>query len=273
MLDQENAAKDVLDIIYELFLNNNGTQNKPEPLQRLIDFLEQSSQLIDEIDFVEEPEQFATDSAISGKSIFYTIKVIINSALKNPDLLAQRYSAFAMALLEIFQQQSNLQPDSADRRFRDPLWQNSYFLRAILQIYLAWKNELQQWLDVQPLTVADKQRVQFIINQLIAALAPSNLPVNPVALKRAEKTQGKSMVAGLINWVQDVCFNRAMPKQIKADAYEVGKDLAITPGAVVYRNEVLELIQYQPQTNKVHRKPILLIPPQINKFYICKCLS
>lgn len=268
MLDQENTAKDVLDIIYELFISNNGDLNKPEPLQRLIDFLAQSSQLIDEIDLSEETAQPATESAICGKSIFYTIKIIINSALNNPELLAQRYAAFAVTLLQILQEKSELQPDSSDRRFRDPLWHNSHFLRTLLQIYLAWKNELQQWLELQPLADTDKQRVQFIINQLVAALAPSNFPINPAALKRVEKTQGKSMVAGVINWVQDVCFNQAMPKQIKTDAYQVGKDLAITPGAVVYRNEVLELIQYQPQTNKVHRKPILLIPPQINKFYI-----
>lgn len=268
MLDQEDTEKDVLDVVCELFLQQ-GDGARHDPLQRLIDFLEQSKDVIDQISLMEKSAGSATDeSTLTGKSVVETLKLIINSAIKNPDLLADRYAAFSVALLEIFQQTSRIQPDPSDRRFRDSLWQDSVFLRSLLQIYLAWKQELQNWLDAQPLEDDDKKRMQFIIDQLVSALAPCNFPFNPVALKRAEKTQGKSMVAGVVNWVQDVCFNQAMPKQIKDNAYTLGKDLAITPGDVVYRNEVLELIQYKLQTNKVHRKPVLLIPPQINKYYI-----
>lgn len=265
MLGQENSEKDVLDFIYDIFLpKEDGART--EPLQRLIDFLEQSKAVIDQFSTVEPPS--AHESPIANKSVIDTFKLIINAAINNPEALAQRYASFSVSLLKIFQQTSDVEPDPADRRFRDSLWKDSVFLRALLQIYLVWKKELEQWLDEQILADDDKKRMQFIVNQLVSALAPCNLPINPAAVKRAEKTQGKSMVSGLINWVQDVCFNQAMPKQVKENAYILGKDLAITPGDVVYRNDVLELIQYKSQTNKVHRKPVLLIPPQINKYYI-----
>jgi len=265
MLGQENTEKDVLDFIYDIFLPKDGNA-RSEPLQRLIDFLEQSKDVIDQFSLLNASS--VPESPIANKSVIDTFKLIINAAINNPDALAQRYASFSVALLKIFQQNSDVEPDPSDRRFRDALWKDSVFLRSLLQIYLVWKKEVEQWLDEQALADDDKKRVQFIVNQWVSTLAPCNLPINPAAVKRAEKTQGKSMVSGLINWVQDVCFNQAMPKQVKENAYTLGKDLAITPGDVVYRNDVLELIQYKPQTAKVHRKPVLLIPPQINKYYI-----
>lgn len=267
MLEQEESAKDLLDRLYNLFVpSDNDAQS--EPLQRLIDFLNTSSQVIDHLQVEDTAEENQTESIFSGKSVLATIAQLINCALDNPEMLAQRYAAFSHHILEIVRGRSSLEPDPGDRRFRDPLWKESFFLRALVQIYLTWQQELQLWLCAQPLTQADKMRAEFILRQLVAALAPSNFPLNPSALKRAEKTQGKSFVAGIINWLQDVNFNHCMPQQIKRDAYTLGKDLAATNGSVVYRNDLLELIQYQPQTAKVHRKPILLIPPQINKYYI-----
>src|SRR5262249_33588737 len=100
------------------------------------------------------------------------------------------------------------------------------------------------------------------------ALAPTNfLFGNPAAIKRAVETGGASLLRGVQNLLGDLVTNGAMPSQVNRSAFQVGKDLAITPGAVVFRNEVLELLQYAPPTAEVRARPLLIVPPQINKYY------
>jgi polyhydroxyalkanoate synthase len=214
------------------------------------------------------PQQEARPSAIRGKGLLETLQLIIAQALQQPEILARHYAEFAREALEIFEHESGLAPERRDFRFKDSLWRESAFLRTLLQLYLAWCRSMQSWLEEQQLGPLDRKRVSFILEQLVAALAPSNLPINPAALRRAANTEGASVAAGLRHWIDDVLENRAMPRQIRADAYEVGKGLAATPGAVVFRNAQLELIQYAPQTPQVRHMPVLLTPPQINKYYV-----
>ncbi|MEM7059633.1 MAG: alpha/beta fold hydrolase [Pseudomonadota bacterium] len=205
--------------------------------------------------------------AADGRSFVDTIGVILTAAVDQPETLARHWGSFAGSLLKVLRQQSDLMPDPADRRFRDDLWQESPLLRCLMQAYLAWEDHLGAWADDQEFTEEDRRRVGFIFDQMVAALAPTNLPINPVALKRAEKSAGMSAVAGIKNFIHDVRYNRAMPRQINPGAYRIGVDLATTPGAVVLRTTEMELLQYGPQTEKVRDRPLLLIPPQINKYY------
>lgn len=238
--------------------------------------LQQLTQLLDElnrfVDFLHQRYFGATPppaaSGIKGKGLLQTIQQILARALTHPESLAKHYAAFAGEVLRALRQESDLTPDEHDRRFRDEAWRTIPFYRSLLQIYLAWSRTMQSWVDAQDFDERDRQRVRFVFDQLIAALAPSNLPLNPAALKRAEASEGASVVAGVKQWIDDVLHNHAMPLQIRPDAYEVGRDLAITPGAVVYRNAQLELIQYAPRTECVFRRPLLLLPPQINKYYV-----
>ncbi|SUD58493.1 poly(R)-hydroxyalkanoic acid synthase, class II [Ectopseudomonas oleovorans] len=100
------------------------------------------------------------------------------------------------------------------------------------------------------------------------AMAPSNSMANPAAVKRFFETGGKSLLDGLSHLAKDMVHNGGMPSQVNMEAFEVGKNLATTEGAVVFRNDVLELIQYKPITESVHERPLLVVPPQINKFYV-----
>lgn len=202
-----------------------------------------------------------------ARGLLHTLRVILAQALKQPDVLAKHYAAFAGEAMRILGGGSTLAPQPGDFRFKDKLWFDSVLMRTALQLYLAWSRTLQAWLDEQALDDKDKRRIDFVLKQLIAALAPSNLPLNPAALRRADTTQGESAVNGLRQWIDDVLHHHAMPRQIRPDAYVVGRDLAATPGAVVFRNEQLELIQYAPQAPAVRRRPVLVLPPQINKFY------
>jgi polyhydroxyalkanoate synthase len=188
--------------------------------------------------------------------------------LNEPSSLAKRYAQFARLVLEAARQELDLEPEPGDRRFKDPLWRTSPLHRTLLQVYLAWQKSLGAWVGEQRLTPDDEQRVRFVLDQLVAALAPSNLPLNPAALKRADTTEGASAVQGLKQWVDDALHHGAMPTQIRPDAFRVGEDLATTPGAVVYRYPLFELLQYDSLTPTVHSRPLLMVPPQINKYYI-----
>jgi polyhydroxyalkanoate synthase len=207
-------------------------------------------------------------SAFRGKGFAETLQLIIAQALRHPESLARHYAAFAGHALEILNNGSELKPDPRDFRFRDDAWGDSNFYRSLLQLYLAWAQTMQQWLNEQTFDDTDRKRVAFIFDQLIAAFAPSNLPLNPAALKRARESDGESAATGLRTWLGDIVTNYGMPRQIRPDAFALGRDLALSEGAVVLCTPQLELIHYRPRTDVVRGRPILLIPPQINKYYI-----
>jgi polyhydroxyalkanoate synthase len=127
---------------------------------------------------------------------------------------------------------------------------------------------LNRVLDRADTTDDDRERARFVLQLVTEAFAPTNsLLGNPGALQRITETGGKSLVYGLQNFVDDLINNFGMPRQVDERKFQVGRNLATTPGAVVYRDEVFELLQYQPQTPAVQRRPLLIVPPQINKFY------
>ncbi|HEY5724153.1 MAG TPA: alpha/beta fold hydrolase [Allosphingosinicella sp.] len=215
----------------------------------------------------EAESEAEADAYRDGKGLIATIRLLIAQILQAPESVAKHYADFAREALRVLEGESDIAPPPRDFRFKDRLWSESSFFRILLQLYLALDQAAQSWLDEQPIQPIDKRRIRFILEQLIAAVAPSNLPLNPAALRRADATEGGSVVDGVHNLLDDLLHNRAMPRQIKPNAYVIGRDLALTPGAVIYRNDLLELIQYAPQTDMVRSQPVLLIPPQINKFY------
>ncbi|MFH5774841.1 PHA/PHB synthase family protein [Paracoccus sp. NGMCC 1.201697] len=250
--------RDLSDIIEEML---SGGRNPVDKLTRL---LRVASDVLSS-----PPRQDAAPEAATGKGFLETLAHIVTLALDDSDMLARHLSAFAGDAVAILQQSGDavFEPSPKDRRFRDPLWRESPVLRGLMQIYFAWNSHVQDWLDAQPIEAADRLRIQFVLDQMKAALSPTNLPIHPSAIKRAESSAGRSAVQGLKNFALDLQANRGMPRQIRPGAYRLGETLAMTPGAVIFRNEQLELIQYAPQTDRVHMRPVLLIPPQINKYY------
>lgn len=250
---------DLADILEELF-----SGGKHDPIGKLERLMRVTSDVLSR----DTPQENTTDAAI-GKGFAETLAMVLSLAIDKPDLLAQHLAEFSKTVLDILMLRAEGAPEPApsDRRFRDPLWRESPVLRGLMQIYLTWGNSMQSWINAQDLSPQDKLRIDFILRQLAAAFSPSNLPLNPSALKRAEKSHGMSTVAGLKNFFRDIQHNRGMPRQVKPGFFKLGKNLATTPGAVVFRNEHLELIQYRAATEKVHHRPVCLVPPQINKFY------
>src|SRR5476651_1081837 len=114
----------------------------------------------------------------------------------------------------------------------------------------------------------DRARAHFAFSLLNDAVSPSNTLLNPLAIKELLNSGGNSVVRGMSNLFEDLLHNNGLPRQVSKHAFEVGKTVAVTPGSVVFRNELLELIQYKPMSEKQYARPILIVSPQINKYYI-----
>ncbi len=163
-------------------------------------------------------------------------------------------------------------PTTDDRRFRDPAWQENALFDYIKQSYLLtaqWMQDTVQ--EVEGLDKKTAKKVSFYTRQFADALAPTNfLMTNPEVLRETIESKGENLVRGLDNLLRDMERGDGELKitMTDMDAFEVGKDVAASPGEVVFRNDMMELIQYAPSTKNVHKRPLLMVPPWINKFYI-----
>ena len=186
-----------------------------------------------------------------------------------PRLVAGRGRDLAAELARIAMGTSPVQPSRRDRRFADPGWAGNPLLRRTMQAYLASAQAAEGVVAGAELDEADSERVGFVLTNLIDALAPSNNPLlNPAALKAAVDTGGGSILAGLRHFAADMAVAPRVPSMVEPDAYQVGVDLAVTPGSVILRTPQFELIQYRPATATVRQVPLLIVPPVINKFYV-----
>ncbi len=186
-----------------------------------------------------------------------------------PRTVTRRAGRLAAELAGIAKGSSQIAPQRRDRRFSDPAWNTNPLLRRTFQAYLALGRSAQDLLDDAELGWRDNTRLKFVLTNLIAASAPSNNPfISPAARKAAIDTGGLSLVRGMRAFASDMASAPHIPTMVEGNAFQVGTDLAVTPGAVVARTEVCELLQYQPATPTVRRFPLLLVPPMINKYYI-----
>jgi polyhydroxyalkanoate synthase len=156
-----------------------------------------------------------------------------------------------------------------DRRFSDPAWTENPYFHAVLLAYLSSSDFVRTLVAESGLDRARAAKAELGLELILDAVAPSNfLLTNPNAIKRAFDTAGVSLLRGARNFTLDLIQNKGMPRQVDASPFEVGRNLAVTPSKVVFRNELMELLQYEPQTEQVHEVPILCSPPWINKYYI-----
>ncbi len=160
-------------------------------------------------------------------------------------------------------------PVPADGRFSDAAWSDDVGWWALLQTYLVHARLVGDLVDAADLDRAAQAKARFTATLVADALAPSNFFVtNPLAIREAFATGGRSVLRGLANFLRDVADNDGWPRQVDTSAFVVGRDLAATPGRVVYRNELVEVMQYEPVTADVYEIPLVILPPWINRFYI-----
>src|SRR6476469_4307078 len=188
---------------------------------------------------------------------------------RQPGTVARRAGELARELAAIAAGRSELEPGRKDRRFADPAWTGNPLLHRAMQAHLASARTAWELIEDADLEWQDDERIRFTATNIVDALAPSNLPVvNPLSLKAAIDTGGRSALTGIRRMLRDLATPPRVPSMVEPDAFTVGDDLAATPGAVVFRTDVFELIQYRPTTETVRAVPLLMIPPTINKFYI-----
>ena len=160
-------------------------------------------------------------------------------------------------------------PDPRDARFSDTAWQSHPVYFGLMQLYLLNRDLLTDVVAAAGLPTHQQAKANMAAGLLCDALAPTNgLVGNPEALRTALRTRGASLAAGLRNLAHDLIYNDGWPSQVDVRPFALGENLAATPGKVVFRNELIELIQYTPTTDTVHEIPLLLCPPWINKYYI-----
>ena len=188
---------------------------------------------------------------------------------RRPSVGAERAETFARELASIGRGTSDRVPAKADKRFSDPAWQGNALLKRTMQAYLAANETVNKLFDDAELDWRDAERIRFLLDVITEGLSPSNNPfISPLGWKAIIDTGGLNVVQGLRRFLTDMASTPRIPSMVEPDAFTVGETLAVTPGAVVYRNEVCEVIQYTPQTEKVFTVPLLMVPPVINKFYI-----
>ncbi|HEX5811904.1 MAG TPA: alpha/beta fold hydrolase [Pseudonocardia sp.] len=159
--------------------------------------------------------------------------------------------------------------DPKDRRFADPAWGTNPVFYGIRLAYLSTCRYARDVLAAASVEDDVARKAELALNLALDAMAPTNFfAMNPAALKRAFDTAGASVVKGALTFLDDLANNNGRPRQVDASGFEVGRNLAATPGKVVFRNELMELIQYSPQTEQVHARPLLFSPPWINKYYV-----
>jgi polyhydroxyalkanoate synthase len=185
------------------------------------------------------------------------------------EYLTQFWRAWNSVLVKTFTlgARSAIQPDRGDKRFKDDAWQETPYYDLLKQSYLLAAKQLREMVDGAQVDDRTRLQLRFFARQYIDALSPSNFPAtNPEVIRTAIETRSASLGAGIQNLIEDIRKGRIT--RVNESAFEVGGNLAVTPGSVVFENKLIQLIQYTPQTAKVETTPLLIVPPCINKYYL-----
>ncbi len=180
---------------------------------------------------------------------------------------AEKQAQLWMALARGSGAAPQVAPEPGDRRFAAKAWRENSFYDYLRQSYLLSAHYFTELVEGAQLEPAAKDRLRFAVRQWIDAMSPANfVATNPEALRRALDTRGESLARGLVNLIAD--SHKGRLSQTDESAFEVGRNLATAPGRVVYENPLIQLVQYAPSTPQVGKRPLVMIPPCINKFYI-----
>ncbi len=197
------------------------------------------------------------------------VALLLRETASDPSRFVRHSTAMAQDMVKIMTGKSELAPDPKDKRFMDPAWQYNPFFRAGAQYYLAVQKGMKNWLEELELDELERNRANFIANIILDGLAPTNTLVgNPTAQKQIINSGGLSLIKGLQNAYNDLVHNKGMVSQVDKRPFKLGENVATSKGSVVYRDEIMEVLQYAPTTEDVYEIPQLTIPPQINKMYI-----
>ena len=200
-----------------------------------------------------------------------TFTSMARAGISLPLLFTPQLVSLGTELTRIVSGQSTLLPGLDDHRFEDPAWETNPIYKASMQTYLAWCQHLQGLIDEIEVNEEDRLQAKLAAKLLASSLSPSLPGANLDSVRRAIKARGASLIHGLNRMTSDILSLGAPIVSADSNPLKIGKDVATTPGSVIFRDDLFELIQYKATTAKVYSEPVLLIPSPINKFYIYDC--
>jgi polyhydroxyalkanoate synthase len=216
-----------------------------------------------------DPSAVAGGEVVGVPTIPQAVRALAGVFAPRPAVLAE-VRQLPSGVARVVLGRSDIEP-KRDRRFADPAWTENPIFRRLAQAYLAGSAGVQRLVVEQEVHETDShanERARFASELAIAAMSPTNLILtNPTGLKRAFDTAGFSVARGAANFVHDLRHNGGLPSTVDRAPFEVGRDLAVSPGAVVSRDDLAEVIHYEPRTEEVHARPLLIVPPPIGRFY------
>ncbi len=196
------------------------------------------------------------------------LRFLGQQAVSQPQALLRSVPATSGELLRIGLGKSKIAPEKGDKRFADQAWRDNFIFRATMQAYLSLGAGAESYVDELGIEGMTGERLRFAVMLLRETLAPTNFFMgNPAAMKRAFDTGGGSVRKGIANLTGDVQHNHGMPTMVDLKPFKLGENIAPSAGAVIFRNEVFELIQYAPQSDLTYARPMLVVPPQVNRYY------
>jgi len=253
----------------------------PEEFGRnMLRFMEAGSKVL--TGFLERGEGKSPFSAADMTESTKLFSEIAQAWMRNPSALAETNGALLRDLMQLAGATAQrmlgasvppvAEPEPGDNRFKDPDWSRNPYFDFWKQTYLIVTRWLEEVLNkAEGLDERTRQRAEFHLKQIASAFSPSNFPMtNPEVLRTTFATSGQNLVQGMANLVSDMekSGDVLSISQTDVQAFEVGRNVATAPGKVIFQNELLQLIQYAPSTESVHERPLLIVPPWINKFYI-----
>jgi poly[(R)-3-hydroxyalkanoate] polymerase subunit PhaC len=258
-----------------------GAALNPGTITALIDVAQRSGNLLNL--YAERLTAKDEGQAIDPQTVTATIQNFIQQASVNPLELVGKQTALSVDLAQLWQRTaanifSNtpadpvIAPERQDKRFKNDAWTKNPVFDYLKQSYLLLSRHLESAVrDTRGVDPKTHHKAQFYTRQLVSALAPSNFAMtNPAVLEETVKTRGENLINGLKNLVEDLerGGGKLTPKMTDLNAFKFGENIANTPGKVVFQNGLMQLVQYAPTTPTVCRRPMLIVPPWINKFYI-----
>ena len=206
--------------------------------------------------------------SLRAEDMFSAGTNLVRAMASQPQAIMNTWVEFAGDLSRIATQSSDIAADRKDRRFADSAWQNNPWSKGLMQAYLTWSEKVMQMVEDLDLPDKDAARARLVSSIFVDTMSPSNnFFSNPTAMKAMFETGGKSALNGFQNLLKDLTENDGLPSSVDKSQFKLGENLATTPGHVVFRNEVLELVHYTATTDKVYQTPLFVVPPQINKYY------
>ncbi|MGI9487347.1 MAG: PHA/PHB synthase family protein [Geminicoccaceae bacterium] len=260
---------------------NSKERNRSEQFELMNQIIERSQKIL--ADFASNAKEAnAVNPSPDPLNLTPMVLELTSRMMANPAAVFQTQFSLWQDYISLWQSTSKrmlgqatdpvIEPAGGDRRFRDPAWNDDAVFSIIKQSYLLtsrWLTEVMN--DVDGLDDKTRQKLDFYTRQFVDAMAPCNfVATNPEVLRATLETGGDNLLRGFNHLLADLDQGKGKLaiKMADSEAFEVGKNIATTPGKVIFQNDLLQLIQYAPTTDKVHKRPLLIIPPWINKFYI-----